>query len=52
MKAPYKPNNRATVLSSNTTPMHTFRENHNSNGYMHSNILCSSVNKSQDMEAT
>ena len=31
---------------------HISRENHGSKGYMHSNVDCSTVNNSQDMEAT
>ena len=31
---------------------HISRENHGSKGYMHSSVHCSTVNNSQDMEAT
>ena len=31
---------------------HISRENHGSKGYMHPNVHCSTVNNSQDMEAT
>ena len=31
---------------------HISRENHGSKGYMHPNVHCITVNKSQDMETT
>ena len=37
---------------SNPTLGHIYRENHNLKRYMHLNVHCSAVYKSQDMEAT
>ena len=44
--------NRATVWSSNPTPGHIPRENHNLKKYMHSSVHCSTIYNRQDMEAT
>ena len=44
--------NRATIWSSNPTPVHISGENHNSKRYMHPNVHCSTIYNSQDMEAT
>ena len=47
-----KTKNRTIIWSSNPTPGHIFRENHNSKRYMHPNVHCSTIYNSQDMEAT
>jgi len=44
--------NRATIGSSNPTPGHIPREKHGLKGYTHPNVHCSTVDNSQDMEAT
>ena len=41
-----------TGLKGNPTPRHIPRENHNWKTYMHPNVHCSSIYKSQNMEAT
>ena len=47
-----KTKNRATIWYCNPTPGHTCTEKHSSKGYMHSNIHCSAVYSSHDVEAT
>ena len=42
----------AYKFNNNNIPRHTLGENHGSNGYVHSNVHCSTVYSSQDMEAT
>ena len=41
-----------TIWSRNPIPEHIYREHHNLKRYMHSSVHCSTVYKSQDMEAT
>ena len=43
---------RTTILSSNPTPGQLARENHNLKIYIHPSIYCSTIYKSQDIEAT
>ena len=52
MEVPQKTKYRTTILSSNPTPRHIFRENHNSKRYMHPSVHCSTLYNSQDLEAT
>ena len=52
MEVPQKTKNRTTIQSSNPTPGHAFRENHNSKRYMYPNVHSSTIYNSQDMEAT
>ena len=47
-----KTKNRATIWSSNPTPGHISGENHNSKGYTHPSVHCSTIYNSQDMETT
>ena len=47
-----KNKNRTTIWPSNPIPRHTAEENHNLKRYMYSNIHCSTIYNSQDMEAT
>ena len=47
-----KAKNRAIIWSSNPTPGHISRGNHNSIRYMHPNVNCSTIYNNQDMEAT
>ena len=44
--------NGTIILSSNPIPEHLSRENHNLKRCMHPNVHCSTINNSQDMEAT
>ena len=41
-----------SIWSSNPTPGHTSRENHNSKRYMHPSVDCSTIYNSQDKEVT
>ena len=43
---------RTTIRSSNPTPGHLPRENHDSQSHMYSNVHCSTIYNSQDMETT
>ena len=43
---------RATIWSSNLTSGHTGKQHYNLKTYMHANVHSSTVNNSQDMEAT
>ena len=52
MEFPLRTKNRATIGSSNPTPGHIPREKHGLKGYTHPNVHCSTVDNSQDMEAT
>ena len=45
-----KNKNRTTIRSSNPTPRHLSRENHNSKRYMCPNVHFSTIYNSQDME--
>ena len=46
-----KPKNKVTIWSSNHTPEHIFRENHNSKRHKNPNVHCSTIYNSQDMES-
>ena len=52
MEIPQKTKKRITIWSSNPTPEHLFRENHDSKRRMYSNVHCSPIYNSQDMETT
>ena len=52
MKFPQKIENRTTIWSSNCIPGHISRENHKSKRYIHTNVQCSTIYNSQDIEAT
>ena len=52
MEIPQKTKNRTTIQSSNLTPGHLSRENHNSKRNMYPNVHCSSIYNNQDMKAT
>ena len=51
METPQKTKNSITIWSSNPTPGHLSRENHDSKTHMYPNVQCSTVYNSQDMEA-
>ena len=51
-RAPQKTKNRITIWSSNPTPGHLSRENHDSKRYMYSHVPWSTIYNSQDMKAT
>ena len=50
MESPQKTKHRTTIGSSNPTPGHLSRENHNSQRHMYSDVHCSTLFNSQDME--
>ena len=52
MEVPQKTKYRTTIWSSNSTPGHLSRENHNLKRHMNPNVHCSTIYNSQDMEAT
>ena len=52
METPQKTKNRTTVCSSNPTPGHLSRENHDSQRHMYSDVHCSTIFNSQDTETT
>ena len=52
MEVPQNTKNRDTIWSSNPTPRHLSRENHNSKRNMQPNVPCSIIYNSQDKEAT
>ena len=49
---PWKTKNRITIWSSNPTPGHLSRENHDSQRHVYSNVHCSTIYNSQNMETT
>ena len=52
MEVPWNIKNRVTIWPSNSIPGHISGENHNSSGYMHPDVHCSTICTCQDMEAT
>ena len=48
----WKIKNRGLLITSNPTPGHRSGENYNSKRCKHSNVHCSTIYNSQDMEAT
>ena len=52
MEIPQNTKNRITICSSNPTPAHLFRENHDLKRYMYPNVHGSTIYNSQDMETT
>ena len=52
MEIPQNTKNRTTIWSSNPTPEHLSRENHNLKRYEHLSVDCSIIYYSQDVEAT
>ena len=51
-KVPQKITNITTILFSNTTPGHIFRQKYNSKRHMHPYVHSSTIYNSQDTEAT
>ena len=47
-----KNKSRVAIWSYNLTPGHISTENYNLKKYMHSNVHCSTIHSSQDMETT
>ena len=52
MEVPQNTENITTIWSSNPTPGHISREDHNSKKYMHPSVHCHTTYNSQDMETT
>ena len=52
MEVPLKINNRVTISSCSPTLRHISKENSSLKTYMHTNGHSSTINNSQDMEAT
>ena len=54
MEVPLKTRNRATTLSSNSTPGHVYGKNENTNlqRYMHPNVHSSTIYNSQDIHVS
>ena len=52
MESPQETKHRITIRSSNPMPGHLSRENHDSQRHMYSNVQCSTIYNSQDMETT
>ena len=52
MDNPQKTKNRITICSSNPTPGHLSRENHDLKRHLSSDVQCSTLFNSQDMETT
>ena len=52
MEVPQKNQYRTTIWSSNPTPGHLSRENHDLKRHMYSSVHCSTIYDSQDMETT
>ena len=50
MESPQKTKSRITICSSNPTPGHLSRENHDSKRYVYPSVHCSTIYNSQDME--
>ena len=51
MEVRWKTKSKVTIWSSNSTPGHISRENHDSKRYMHTNVHSSTIYNSQDVEA-
>ena len=52
MEIPQKTKHRTTIGSSNPTPRHLSRENHDLQRHIYSDVHCSTIYNSQDMETT
>ena len=52
MEMPQKTKHRTTIWSSNFTPGHLPRENHDLKRHIYSNVHCSTIHSSEDMETT
>ena len=52
MDMPQKSKHRTTIWSSNSIPGHLSKENHDSQRHMYSDVHCSTIHNSQDMETT